>query len=199
DIPPPQQPGWRNWIYFSDARDKTADRLQKLGYNVVDTGYHPKNDGHPTVIALVDSSPIEGSSRTATHTWNAPVFTDDMGRTTLSEMQGITITHTMYYYKVELVRPEGADNSLLKCLSSQDPTEVCIAPANPSNYKTIFSGYSTIATDNTVAGSNVDHLVTAVFHNYPNMMSKKWVYFTNTGYTPLYATDPNAPKLTDKK
>lgn len=199
DVPPPQQPGWKNWIYFAAARSQTEDHLQKLGYNVVDTGYHPKNDSHPTVIALVDSSPIEGSSRSETHTWDAPVFTDSMGRTTLSEKQGVTITHTKYYYKVKLVRPEGKDNPLFQCQSSQDPTGVCIAPINPMNYKVIFSGYATISTDNTVSTINVDHLTVAVFNNYPNMMGKKWVYFTNTGYTPIYVTEPNAPKPTDKK
>ncbi|MDI2111716.1 hypothetical protein [Commensalibacter nepenthis] len=197
--PPPQQPGWTNWGYFSAARDETADRLQNLGYAVVDTGYHPKNDGHPTVIALVDSAPIEGSEESETHTWDAPVFTDDMGRTTLSEKQGVTINYKTYYYKVKLVRPEGKDNPLLKCNSSQDPTGVCIGPENPSNYKTIFTGYATILTDSKSPSMNLAHLTTAVFYNYPNMMGKKWVYFTNTGYTPIYVTDPNAPKPTDKK
>lgn len=112
----------------------------------MDTGYYPKNDGHPTVIALVNSAPIEGTTTTETHTWNTPVFTDTMGRTTLSEMQGVTITHRTYYYKVQLVRPEGEDNSLFECNSNR--LGYCIAPANPSNYKTIFTGYATISTDN---------------------------------------------------
>ncbi|CAI3954795.1 hypothetical protein [Commensalibacter papalotli (ex Botero et al. 2024)] len=199
DIPPPQQPGWMNWGYFIAAKRETEKRLQNLNYDVIDVGDNSKNDGHPTVIALVDSSPIEGSATTETHTWDAPVFTDDMGRTTLSEKQGVTITHKAYYYKVKLVRPEGKDNPLFTCLSSRDNMGGCIAPANPSGYKTIYSSYATISTDNVNYITNVDHLVTAVFYNYPNMMGKKWVYFTNTGYTPLYATDPNAPKPTDKK
>ncbi|MDI2111714.1 hypothetical protein [Commensalibacter nepenthis] len=194
--------GWK-WtdlgVGLLSARDETAERLQSLGYTVVDTGYNPKNDGHPTVIALVDSAPIEGSEESETHTWDAPVFTDDMGRTTLSEKQGVTINYKTYYYKVKLVRPEGKDNPLFKCLSSNDRMKVCIAPANPSNYKTIFSSYVTITTDNVNYITNVDHLTTAVFYNYPNMMGKKWVYFTNTGYTPIYVTDPNALKPTDKK
>lgn len=127
------------------------------------------------MIALVDSSPIDGSSKTETHTLNAPVFTDDMGRTTLSEMQGVTITHTMYYYKVKLVRPEGKDNHLLKCDVTSENTGYCIAPVNPSNYKTIFTGYATLSIDSKSPSMNLDHLTTAVFYNYPNMMGKKWV------------------------
>lgn len=186
-------------IFNMSAKDETDKRLKNLGYNVINVESYSKNDSHPTVIALVDSAPIEGSARTETHTWDAPVFTDDMGRTTLSEKQGVTITHKTYYYKVKLVRPEGKDNPLFECNSSYASRGYCIAPANPSNYKTIFSGYATISTDNTTAGINVAHLTTAVFYNYPNMMGKKWVYFTNTGYTPIYVTEPNAPKPTDKK
>lgn len=199
DVPPHPKPGWTNWGYFIAARRETNKYLQKLDYHLIDTEENPYYDGHPTVIALVNSSPIEESETTETHTWDSPVFTDDMGRTTLSEKRGVTITHRTYYYKVKLVRPEGKDNPLFTCLSSQDNMRVCIAPANPSNYTTIFSGYATISTDNPNPFGNLAHLTAAVFYNYPNMMDKKWVYFTNTGYTPLYATAPNAPKPTNKK
>lgn len=198
-LPPPQQPGWTNWGYFISARQATEKYLEKLGYNLVDTGYNPKNNGHPTVIALVDSSPIAGTEEKTEHNMTVPLFTDDMGRTTMSQMQGETITYKTYYYKVTLIRPEGENNSLFQCLSSQDPTGVCIAPVNPSNYKMIFTGYATLTTDNKVSTINTDHLTAAVFYNYPNMMGKKWVYFRNGGYTPTYVTDHNAPKPTDKK
>lgn len=194
--------GWK-WtdlaMYNIEAKHETEKRLQNLGFNVINTGYHSRGDGHPTVIALVDSAPIEGSETTETHTWDTPVFTDDMGRTTLSEKQGITITHKTYYYKAKLVRPEGKYNSLFECNSSIESLDYCIAPENPKNYKTIFSSYATISTNNMVSGINVAHLTIAIFYNYPNMIGKKWVYFTNTGYTPIYVTDPNSPKPTNKK
>lgn len=185
----------KKFAYNMSARDETAKRLQQQGYNVVDTGYYPKNDGHPTVIALVDSAPIEGSSRSETRTWDAPVFTDEMGRTTLSEKQGITITHTKYYYKVKLVRPEGADNSLFECNSNSNRLDLCIAPANPVNYKTIFSGYATLSTDNPNPFGNLAYLTGAVFHRYPNpnMLGKRWVYEDNGGYDPICAVEPNTP------
>ncbi|CAI3954761.1 MULTISPECIES: hypothetical protein [Commensalibacter] len=162
-------------MYIALAKHETEKRLQNLGLNVINTGYHSGGNGHPTVIALVDSSPIEGSEESETHTWDAPVFTDDMGRTTLSEKQGVTINYKTYYYKVKLVRPEGKGNSLFECNSSNESRDYCIAPANPSNYQTIFTGYATLTTDNTTTGINVSHLTTAVFYNYPNMMGKKWV------------------------
>lgn len=194
------QKNYEDIIWSNDAaRDETAKRLQLLGYNVVDTGYYPKNNGQPTVIALIDSAPIKGSEKTETHTWTVPVFTDAMGKTTLSETQGITLTRKIYYYKVKLVRPEGKDNALFKCNNEGTSIEYCIAPNNPNNYKTIFSSYATLSTDNPNSFINLNHLTAAVFYDYPNTIGKKWIYFTMGGYTPIYITEPNAPKPTDKK
>jgi len=183
-----------NWAN-DQARDNTAKRLQLLGYYVIDTGYHPKNNEQPTVIALIDAAPIKGSTKTEERTWTVPVFTDDMGRTTLSELQGITITYRTYYYKVKLIRPEGKDNPLFKCNNEGSSQNYCIAPENPSNYQTIFSSYATLTTNS----SNIKNLTTAIFYDYPNMVGKKWVYFTNSGSIPIYVTEPNYHKQKDKK
>lgn len=193
NIPSHPKSGWRNWGYFLAAKIETEKKLQSLGYNVINTGINSENDGHPTIIALVDSSKIEKSERTQNYTGISPVYTSDTELKTSPKLQGRNITLKTYYYKVTIVRPENQDNPLFQCLNSQDSNKVCIAPSNFNNYKTIFSGYSTVSTDQRIPKETLQRLISSIFYNYPNISGKKWVYFNYN--KPLY---DKVPKSTEK-
>lgn len=45
-----------NWSYNAQAKLQTEKKLQQLGYKVIDTGLAPKNNGHPTVIVIVEAN-----------------------------------------------------------------------------------------------------------------------------------------------
>jgi len=194
NVPLYPKSGWRNWGYFLAAKIETEKKLQSLGYFVINTGINSNNDGHPTIIVLVDASKIENSEKIQNYTGLSPVYTSDIVLKTSSKQQRRNITLKTYYYKVAIVRPEGSNNLLFQCLDSQDPNKVCIAPENPSNYQTIFSAYSMISTDQRVPQETLQRLVSSVFYNYPNMVGKKWVYFNYN--VPLY---DDVPKLTENK
>ncbi|MBI0083843.1 hypothetical protein H3T52_05540, partial [Commensalibacter sp. M0402] len=65
--------------YIGMAKIYTEDRLKELGYRVVNDGLDPKNDGHPNVIALVESAADTTKDDTVVRTYQTPLFTDTNG------------------------------------------------------------------------------------------------------------------------
>ena len=160
------------------AKIYTENRLKELGYRVVNDGLHPKNDGHPNVIALVEANRDTTKDDTVVRTYQTPLFTDTNGNPELWKTNADVFTYKYIDYNVRLVRPAGRDNELFKCNHNSLSLDFCIAPVHPSNYETIFEGFGSMNTNANNSAYILDHITTAVWYNYPNMIGqyKAWLY-----------------------
>lgn len=179
--------------YVLSAKQETEERLQTLGYRVVDTGLYPKNDGHPNVIALVESAEDPSKAHNVIRTWTEPSYTDTMGNPTAWDTKAEAYTMKHIDYKVTLVRP--SSNVLLKCVTDKDHiTGFCIAPEHPDNYEVIFTGTGSMSTDANSQPYILDHITTAVWHDYPNMMGQYKVFLYSQEQPQVIRVEPDNPK-----
>jgi len=190
---------WLSWSKFAryemSAKQQTEDRLQALGYNVVDIGLNPKNDGHPNVIALVESAEDPSKAHNVIRTWTEPSYTDTMGNPTAWDTKAVAYTMKHIDYKVTLVRPNGNNNPLLKCITDNNfSTGFCIAPEHPDNYEVIFTGTGSMSTDANSPSYILDHITTAVWHDYPNMMGQYKVFLYSQPHPEVIRVEPDSPK-----
>lgn len=191
----------KDWMNYSDkgldegaAKLYTEDRLKELGYRVVNDGLDPKNDGHPNVIALVDTNRDTTKDDTVVRTYQTPLFTDTNGNPELWKTNADVFTYKYVDYKVRLVRPVGRDNELFKCNHNSLSLDFCLAPEHPSNYETIFEGFGSINTEANNSSYILDHLTAAVWHNYPNMIGQYKVYLINQENPEIVKVEANINK-----
>ena len=191
----------KDWMNYSDkgldegaAKLYTEDRLKELGYRVVNDGLDPKNDGHPNVIALVDTNRDTTKDDTVVRTYQTPLFTDTNGNPELWKTNADVFTYKYVDYKVRLVRPVGRDNELFKCNHNSLSLDFCLAPEHPSNYETIFEGFGSINTEANNSSYILDHLTAAVWHNYPNMIGPYKVYLINQENPEIVKVEANINK-----
>lgn len=181
--------------YETSAKQYTEERLQGLGYQVVDAGLHPKNDGHPNVIALVESGEDPSKTHEVVRTWTEPMYTDSMGNPTAWDTKSDSYTMRHIDCKVTLVRPDGKDNPLFKCVTDNNfRTGFCIAPEHPDHYQTIFQGTGSMDTDARDPDYILDHITTAVWNNYPNMMGKHKVFLYSQPQPQIIRVEEDTPK-----
>lgn len=180
--------------YIISGKLDAEERLQELGYKFVDTGLHAKNDGHPNVIAMVDSGVLKTYEKDII--WQTPMSTDpNTGAPTMWQTDGQTVTMHIIYYKVKLVRPIGKDNPLFRCNNSSLGDSLCVYSDNPSNYETIFEGYGTMDTNAQDFAYILNHLTASVFYQYPNLLGKKRIHQISQPYfTVTKVTDAPADK-----
>lgn len=191
----------KDWLTYNNlamdigmAKVYTEDRLKELGYRVVNDGLHPKNDGHPNVIALVEANRDTTKDDTVVRTYQTPLFTDTNGNPELWKTNADVFTYKYVDYKVRLVRPAGRDNELFKCNVTPLSTDFCIAPEHPSNYETIFEGFGSINTEANNSAYILDHLTAAVWHNYPDMIGQYKVYLINQENPEIVKVEANINK-----
>lgn len=176
------------------ARDETTERLQALGYNVIDTGSKAGGAGHPNVIALVESAEDPSKAHNVVRTWTEPSYTDSMGNPTVWDTKADVYTMKHIDYKVTLVRPNGANNPLFICNNTELSTNLCVAPEHPGNYETIFKGTGSMDTNANSPAYILDHITTAVWHDYPNMMGQYKVFLYSQPHPEVIRVEPNLPK-----
>lgn len=193
-----QGKNWLSWSksaqYEMSARDETTERLQALGYNVIDTGSKAGGAGHPNVIALVESAEDPSKAHNVVRTWTEPSYTDSMGNPTVWDTKADVYTMKHIDYKVTLVRPNGANNPLFICNNTELSTNLCVAPEHPGNYETIFKGTGSMDTNANSPAYILDHITTAVWHDYPNMMGQYKVFLYSQPHPEVIRVEPNLPK-----
>lgn len=183
--------------YIMIGKVDTEERLQALGYQLTDTGFHAgggeesksiewldsqgnsqktmTKGGQPNVIAMIDSGVLKTYDQT--YTWQVPIASDpNTGQPTMWDTKGQTVTMHLIYYKIKIVRPIGKDNPLFTCNNSSLSTNLCVYSDNPSNYETIFEGYGTMDTNAKDPAYIEDHLASSVLYQYPTLLGKKRVY-----------------------
>ncbi|MDI2113860.1 hypothetical protein [Commensalibacter nepenthis] len=180
--------------YNLSAKQYTEFRLQTLGYRVVDTGLKPRNDAHPNVIALVESAEDPSKAHNVIRTWTEPSYTDSMGTPTAWDTKAEAYTMKHIDYKVTLVRPNGKNNPLFVCNNTELSTNLCVAPEHPDNYEVIFTGSGSMSTDANSPSYILDHITTAVWHDYPNMMGQHKVFLYSQPHPEVIRVEPNNPK-----
>lgn len=190
---------WLSWSKFAkyemSAKTFTEFRLQALGYHVVDMGLNPKNDGKPNVIALVESGEDSSKQHDIVRNWTTPTFTDTMGNPTAWETHADSYTMKHIDYKVKLVRPEGKDNPLFRCITDNGfSTGFCIAPEYSDHYQMIFEGKGSMDTNARMPSYILDHITTAVWHNYPNMMGQNKVFLYSQDQPQVIRVEPDTSK-----
>ncbi|OUI78481.1 hypothetical protein HK18_08150 [Commensalibacter intestini] len=189
---------WLTWSRFAkynmSAKQYTEERLQALGYHVVDIGLHAGGAGHPNVIALVESAEDPSKAHNVIRTWTEPSYTDTMGNPTAWDTKAEAYTMKHIDYKVTLVRPNGANNPLFICNNTELSTNLCVAPEHPDNYEFIFTGTGSMSTDARMPSYILDHITTAVWHDYPNMMGQYKVFLYSQPEPQVIRVEPNSPK-----
>lgn len=191
-------PDWLSWgksaMYVMSAKQQTERRLQGLGYQVVDAGLYPKNDGHPNVIALVESGEDPSKTHEVVRTWTEPMYTDSMGNPTAWETKSDSYTMKHIDYKVTLVRPDDKNNPLFVCNSTPLSTDLCVAPEHPDHYQTIFQGTGSMDTNDNSPPYILDHITTALWNNYPNMMGKHKVFLYSQTQPQIIRVEEDTPQ-----
>ncbi|OUI77970.1 hypothetical protein HK18_00210 [Commensalibacter intestini] len=185
---------YKSAMYILSAREYTEDRLQALGYHVVDTGSKAGGVGHPNVIALVESAEDPSKAHNVIRTWTEPSYTDTMGNPTAWDTKAVAYTMKHIDYKVTLIRPNGKNNPLFICNNTELSTNLCIAPEHPDNYEVIFTGTGSMSTDANNAAYILDHITTAVWHDYPNMMGQYQVFLYSQPHPEVIRVEPDSPK-----
>ncbi|CAI3954901.1 hypothetical protein [Commensalibacter papalotli (ex Botero et al. 2024)] len=177
-------------LYIGLAKIKTDDVLTEQGYKLVGAGVNGGAEGHPNVIAMVDSGVLKTYDKT--YTWQVPISTDPItGQPNMWDTQGQTVTMNLIYYKIKIVRPIGKDNLLFTCNNSSLTANLCVySQDNPSTYETIFEGYGTMDTNARDPAYIEDHLASSVLYQYPTLLGKKRVYQISQIY-------PQVTKVTD--
>ncbi|MGL4686193.1 MAG: hypothetical protein ACRCVY_05500 [Commensalibacter sp.] len=191
-------PDWLIWAkssnYIMSAKLYTEERLQALGYQVVDVGLHAGGAGHPNVIALVESGEDPSKTHEVVRTWTEPMYTDSMGNPTAWDTKSDSYTMRHVDYKVTLVRPDDKNNPLFVCNNTPLSTNLCVAPEYPDHYQTIFQGTGSMDTNTKMPAYILDHITTALWNNYPNMMGKHKVFLYSQPQPQIIRVEEDTPQ-----
>lgn len=189
--------GYSNRFAWGDiSRKQTEIKLKQLGFNVINTeDSTAKSNVTPTVIALIEAMEIKGSKKVVTPFMISNVAYSYDPSNPPYDATWVDRVSRDTFLKITLIRPQGKNNPLLSCDDSASKElrdfRFCLSPEIFQNYTTIFSGYAKISANYSSIYENSTRLIESIFYHYPNMMSKKWVYFQSQGRDPLYATEPN--------